>query len=53
MGTVSYGADDDPKLNEDWFVCGLRRLWFHDTCAQSHGIFDDIDDDDFTCDDCI
>ena len=41
-----YGQADDPKGREDWVQCNTCVKWFHETCREEFGIFDDIH---FTC----
>ena len=47
---VQYGDELDTQKDEGWLSCHLCHKWFHDYCAESSGMLDDID---FTCKDCI
>jgi hypothetical protein len=41
-----WGSANDKKKDEEWVDCNKCKNWFHDSCGQSYGIFDD---DYFTC----
>lgn len=45
-----YGAAEDPKKTEEWMKCENCDGWFHLTCAEMNGIFDDSS---FICRDCL
>lgn len=44
-----YGDKSDPKINDKWISCNCGK-WFHETCAELDGIFDD---DSFQCRWCV
>ena len=42
---VNYGDPSDPKITEEWIWCKKGcKIWFHQTCAEDCGVFDDVDD---------
>ena len=47
---LRYGAAEDPKKEEEWMKCDLCDGWFHQTCAEIDGVFDDTS---FTCRGCM
>jgi len=47
---ILENSADDMKLNTGWIACGLCSTWYHDTCAEDCGVFDDLD---FNCINCI
>ena len=49
---VNYGDPSDPKIAEEWIWCKKGcKIWFHQTCAEDYGVFDNADD--FTCLKCL
>ena len=41
---VNYGDPSDPKIAEGWIWCKkVCKSWFHQTCAEDCGVFDDAD----------
>ena len=44
-----WGGATDKRKDEEWVDCHKCKNWFHDSCAQSYGIFDD---EYFTCKTC-
>ena len=46
-----YNAPEDPLKDEDWVICISCRVWQHDSCAQSNGVFDE--DEGYLCRKCL
>lgn len=46
----TYVGREDPKTDEDWILCSTYQLWYHESCAEEYGLFDDVT---FTCKDCF
>ena len=45
-----YGDELDLRKDEEWLACRVYQLWFHESCAESYGVFDDAY---FVCKDCV
>lgn len=46
----TYGDREDPKTDEGWIQCSMCQLWYHESCAEEYGLFDDVA---FICKDCF
>jgi len=46
-----YNDPKDPLKDEDWIKCMSCRVWQHDSCAQSNGVFDE--DEGYLCQKCL
>ena len=46
-----YNDSKDPLKHEDWIMCMSCRIWQHDSCAQSNGVFDE--DEGYLCQKCL
>ena len=41
---------EDLQMNKDWIACKSCGIWFHDSCGEEHGLFDD---EYFYCINCV
>ena len=39
-GIVEFSSEDI-QLNRGWIACKSCGIWFHDSCGEEHGVFDD------------
>jgi len=37
-----YSDPDDPRLADEWIQCKQCNKWYHQTCAEENGVFDDL-----------
>lgn len=47
---IVYKDANDPKKEEGWIQCSHCRIWLHETCAETYGVFDD---EEYLCMNCV
>lgn len=45
-----YGDPNDPNKHLGWIQCDQCEIWLHDLCAETYGVFGDID---YLCKNCV
>ena len=47
----AYGAANEPRPQDEWVKCSNCHNWFHETCTEEVGVFEESDN--FLCAWCI
>ena len=38
---IIYMSPDDPKMMDEWVSCNKCCNWYHESCAELNGVFDE------------